>query len=67
MCDICTTARRFPSVYHSLEFIAVQMRTLDQMPPCVDELVGSLAGQPAPTIDKKTEADWERAIHGQED
>jgi hypothetical protein len=62
MCDICRTAKRFPSVYHSLEFLANQI-ALTAVPPCVDGLIGELVGIEF-KVDKVAEADWERANHG---
>lgn len=65
MCDICRTAKRFPSVYHSLEFLAVQMKVHGELPSCVDLLIGELVGIKATDVDRKMEADWEQANHGQ--
>lgn len=66
MCDICDTAKRFPSTRHSLEFLAQNMFNGPTPPPCVDKLIGELVGVDFEfeTVDRKLEADWEQANHG---
>jgi hypothetical protein len=62
MCDICRTARRLPSPREALHFLAGTMLATST-PECVDALIGELAGVPAPKVDRRAEADWERANH----
>lgn len=66
MCDICTTAKRFPSTQHSLEFLGSQIVALlpKDPPSCVESLIGELVGVPDIEVDKEFERDWERANHG---
>jgi uncharacterized membrane protein YraQ (UPF0718 family) len=62
MCDICKTAKRLPSTREALHYLAGTMLA-HSTPVCVDTLIGELAGVPAPKVDRKAEADWERANH----
>jgi hypothetical protein len=62
MCDYCNTAKRLPSAREALFYLANTVLS-SSTPECVDALIGELAGVPAPQVNRKVEADWERANH----
>lgn len=64
MCDICKTAKRFPSPLQAMAYLGDQFRSSSAIPSCVDDLIGELAGVPKTKVDRNAESDWEKANHG---
>lgn len=60
MCQICETVRSLKSLDEALKYIG--WKTCDgKLPPCVDQLIGEMIGEPEPQKDKRIERDWTKA------
>jgi hypothetical protein len=62
MCDICKIAKTLPK-HEALRLIAQAMQQRGAA-SCLDEVVGELAGEPTPKVDRDAEAAWESGRRG---